>query len=431
MKPMRTAAVWASLATFSTITAQGVVHVVDDDGGPGVDFSDLPAAVAGAGDGDTLLVRDGSYSGFALTAKGLTIVADSAAPPVIDGGILVEQLAAGQTAVLRGLATGSPLEHGIAMNTNQGTVRVEDCNLVGQDGFNVFGTFGAGHANGYDGALVQMSSNVVFASCTLTAGEGADLYDIDYDIMGFGGRGLTVDSSSIALYDSTVTGGDGGSDGSGLALSGTRGGAGAVHNTGLVVSSGTSFTGGQGGHGGSALWGGCGFGGDGGAGYAQNGGLLGHVDTTFTGGPFGYGVAYYGCGNGDDGPDFLPSGGTAVALPGNARGLSVPAPLRAGVSADLVLAGDAGDLAVVAFSTDADFLYLPGLSGAILVGGSPFLITAGVVPAGGTLLVPVQFTALGGGLESLLLHGQAAFVETGGAVRLGPYSAAILLASGF
>ena len=37
--------------------SQGRVWVVDDGGGPGVDFTDLPDAVNAAGEGDVLLIR--------------------------------------------------------------------------------------------------------------------------------------------------------------------------------------------------------------------------------------------------------------------------------------------------------------------------------------------------------------------------------------
>jgi hypothetical protein len=48
--------------------------VVDDSGGPGVDFTDIPPAVAGATDGDVLLVAPGTYSHFVLTGKSLRIL---------------------------------------------------------------------------------------------------------------------------------------------------------------------------------------------------------------------------------------------------------------------------------------------------------------------------------------------------------------------
>jgi len=52
------------------------VWVVDDNGGPGVNFTDLPPAIAAAADGDVLLVRAGTYTPFMLLGKGLRILGD-------------------------------------------------------------------------------------------------------------------------------------------------------------------------------------------------------------------------------------------------------------------------------------------------------------------------------------------------------------------
>jgi pectin methylesterase-like acyl-CoA thioesterase len=64
----------APLALALSAAALADVHVVDASGGG--DFTTLQAAVNAAADGDTLLVRSGSYDGFLLTGKGLSIVAE-------------------------------------------------------------------------------------------------------------------------------------------------------------------------------------------------------------------------------------------------------------------------------------------------------------------------------------------------------------------
>lgn len=64
------------LAAAAPLCAQRQVFVVDAAGGPGSNFSDLPAAVLAAQSGDVLLVRPGDYAGF-RTGKGLTILGGS------------------------------------------------------------------------------------------------------------------------------------------------------------------------------------------------------------------------------------------------------------------------------------------------------------------------------------------------------------------
>ncbi|HEX6811338.1 MAG TPA: hypothetical protein VF384_06935 [Planctomycetota bacterium] len=59
--------------------------IVDDNPGPGVHFTSLPAAVAAAASGDTLLVAPGHYEPFHVTGKALTILGDGNVTTFIDG----------------------------------------------------------------------------------------------------------------------------------------------------------------------------------------------------------------------------------------------------------------------------------------------------------------------------------------------------------
>lgn len=47
---------------------------MDDDGGAGVDFTELQTAIDAAGDGDTLLIHPGSYSSATIDNQALTLV---------------------------------------------------------------------------------------------------------------------------------------------------------------------------------------------------------------------------------------------------------------------------------------------------------------------------------------------------------------------
>jgi hypothetical protein len=76
--------------------------VVDDDGGPGVDFTDIPPAVAAANAGDLVLVLPGSYSGFTV-GVGLTILGTAG---VSVGEIVIDGASAPGPIVLASLAGG-------------------------------------------------------------------------------------------------------------------------------------------------------------------------------------------------------------------------------------------------------------------------------------------------------------------------------------
>ena len=58
------------------LAAQGAVHIVDDDGGAGVAFTEIQPAVDAAAPGDVIIVRAGSYDGFKVLGKPLEILGE-------------------------------------------------------------------------------------------------------------------------------------------------------------------------------------------------------------------------------------------------------------------------------------------------------------------------------------------------------------------
>src|SRR5262245_6669651 len=65
----------AALLTAAPLARAGVL-VVSRTPGPGIDFTQIQPAVNAAVDGDTILVRNGSYMPFKIDGKSLTVVAD-------------------------------------------------------------------------------------------------------------------------------------------------------------------------------------------------------------------------------------------------------------------------------------------------------------------------------------------------------------------
>jgi hypothetical protein len=72
----------------SFATAQST-WIVDDTPGAGVNFTSLPAAVAAAASGDTLLVAPGNYQPFHVGNKSLTILGSGSLTTIIDGTPIV------------------------------------------------------------------------------------------------------------------------------------------------------------------------------------------------------------------------------------------------------------------------------------------------------------------------------------------------------
>ena len=62
-----------------TLAPAQSIFIVDEQGGPGSHFTDLPAAVAAVPSGSTLRVRPGSYTAPAITGKALSPVSSTSA----------------------------------------------------------------------------------------------------------------------------------------------------------------------------------------------------------------------------------------------------------------------------------------------------------------------------------------------------------------
>jgi pectin methylesterase-like acyl-CoA thioesterase len=71
-------------ATAGSLSAQQT-FLVNAGGGPGVNFTSLPPAIAAAADGDTIVVQAGPFGEGAVgftTSKGITILGQGGAVPV-------------------------------------------------------------------------------------------------------------------------------------------------------------------------------------------------------------------------------------------------------------------------------------------------------------------------------------------------------------
>ena len=234
--PMVAALVLAAPATASQL------WVVDAAAGPGHDFTQLDVAIAAAGEGDTLLVRSGTYGDTIVFAKSLNIVAapDAWAPvgePPVVRGASVRGLAAQQHVLLAGLVFSGGTEEGLALKNNAGQVWVEDCVLRGADGEGALAAPDF-HPDGFAGARVENSDEVAFLRCELRAGQAYPVSAWPVTAHGSGGNGLElVDVPRAVVIGCTLVGTDGGDAFSDQAA--TTGGAGGsgvdLANSYLVI----------------------------------------------------------------------------------------------------------------------------------------------------------------------------------------------------
>ncbi len=406
------ATVALSVGRLVAETRAGDVFVV----GPGQPYSQIQAAVIAAGYGDIVLVQSGTYQGFAIAGKGVSVVADAGATVVIEGGILVTNVPGGGTVLLDRLTnlsayTNSVTPHGLQVKNCAGAVRVQQCGLVGADGDGVLDLDSCstdGEPDASDGAYVEDSEDVSFSSCTLLGGSGSMIWDVPCHLHGYiltggkGGNGLSVADSAVTVYDSQVAGGGSGSGGySSSAGHGIWVDGGA---SSLVLSR-VAATGGSGGDsydGFAPLPGGPGGNGLHNPWAAE----IFYLESVFTPGVQGAGYVVPG------GTPALPIAGSATAWSGSAKSIGFLKLLREGQATPLGVGGEPGESVLVfasvltqgLLSEKAKGTFTPGLNALL----GPFAL--GVVPAAGQVNVNVVMPDLPPGVEGVGLYLQAVLV---------------------
>ncbi|MFN7589350.1 MAG: hypothetical protein ACK5UQ_12805 [Planctomycetota bacterium] len=132
-----------------------MIWIVAAQMGQGAHFADLPAAINAAANGDTILVRDGSYTGFYSNGKAVTLRGEGCTTTRIVGqpsGPAAHLVDTGGTFVPSGLRLegGNP-----ALLLLNATIELLDCEIVGA----------AGPGQGGPGMVVN-SAAVTAARCT-------------------------------------------------------------------------------------------------------------------------------------------------------------------------------------------------------------------------------------------------------------------------
>ncbi|MHC4944921.1 MAG: hypothetical protein ACYTG7_18050 [Planctomycetota bacterium] len=186
--------------------------IVDAAGGPGVDFTDIPPAIAAAEAGDLIIVRTGLYSAFTLD-KGLTMTADTGANPQVPTGTpIIEKIAQNKSATLAGFN----MDH-LLIQSCQGAVLVDECICIALEASALQvlnckqvalyrGKFEGNDEYGQKGAEI-VSSTVIASLCHFEGSRGWDGY---YSSGGPGREALRMEDSTVYLQASHAYGGNGG-----------------------------------------------------------------------------------------------------------------------------------------------------------------------------------------------------------------------------
>ncbi len=334
------------------LAAQGQTWAVAGQPGPDVDATTITDALALASDGDLILVRQqAAHDPFVVDGLSVTIQGDPNGVvlpdfPVVtpEPSITIRNLSAGQSVIVRDF-TVFQLENeapAFDLRNNAGTIVID----------NVFVDF-LGGATGFhveDSASVALTDVFLQVKNLAPSGVGPEE-----------AAGIDALRSNLFVHESLISGPAGYTSFGELPSEGPSDGAPAVRLRGsTLTATGSEIAGGAGGF----VLAGCHFGGNGGAGVEvlEDLGVPSLVRTQdgFVVGGTGS-FATCGLTSGVAGAPFELLAGTATALPGSARYLSVESLSAPNSSFDASLTGQVGDLAfLVAGSQPLPGLFLAG-----------------------------------------------------------------------
>ncbi len=426
---------WTSalLVTLTSGLASAGNVITVDDSGP-AHFAQIQPAVDAAVDGDTILVKPGSYTGFTIDGKALTVVGDDGALPTVSGRIWIKNIAVGSTLSVarlkaQGLQSPASAQKALTIASSPGAIRIVGCELTGAPGTGSFPT-------GRQGIELTNATDIAFAACTIAGGNGWFDFSVCTSPPGNGGAGFLSQSSMIALYDCDVRGGRGGTGNT--AMGAYRGGDAITLSDDLelgelLFASRSHIEGGGGGITNCLLE--DPQGGDGGHGLTMGGTLSVHLlDDTVLGGfpstggnPFRGGIV-----TGTSGTPIV--GGPPFQYVVSSLELSLPAVARAGTFLTLTFAGDPGDHVYLNDELTTTFALVPSWRGVVI---APFPSATsgpararrwGVIPASGVLTQVYRAPALPAGVEAQTRFLQAYRIRANG-LTLGSFATLTVLDS--
>lgn len=411
-----------TLALFSilgsclpALAAQQPVLVVDDTPGPGVQFTQLQAALDAAGPDSIVLVKPGEYSAagaqnFLITGA-KHVVAETPGTVTLHSRLLVVATAAHERVYVRGIrvANISPNSGPTTLDVYAcaGTVWFEDVVVDAPLQMSLPLSLPTGL---YPQAVRVESSRAVFTNCTVNglglfafALGGQDPLDFTHCVLWMQNSevdlhgcsvlpypaasypafllelpGIWMQNSTLRAWDTQVRGTPGKPATSflGATFCPTSGGP------GVLLAAGASNT-------------------------AE------FVDCDVQGGPGGSIGTFTTCAPAPAGVPAQTIQGTATFAPGTARTLASTALTHGGTAQALQLAGAPGELAVLGVSAAAQPLPLRDLHAVVWIGAPTLLFVAGTTDAAGALSFGYTSPTPAAGTQGLRLLVQAAFAGAG------------------
>lgn len=380
----------------SSAQAAKSVYVVGPQPGTGIDFTTIQAAVEVANSGDVILVKTGTYDGFFVNNKALTIQADRGEMVTIESrgsnGVEIANLDPDSTFVLRRMTIDTQAAFPLLISGCAGPIWIEDCLVIARPS-ELFATLPKPAVYSHESKSTLLSRSTVL-------GSGATLGPTGKVIEA--GAGIAAYESNIHLYQTTVFGGPANSilgkihsGGAGVAISGGLMFAGrcSLHGGKGWMSSGNPQTQCIGTLGaGTALW------------LQDLDPEVNLLDTELESDSGAFGQ----CGGLPTTPHKIDSG-TITVLPGFSRLIKVDSIVKASTPVSVSFEGKPGDLAVIAYSTESVAFFASMAKGTVFVKPPYPIIILGKIPNTGKLPIDVNVPALPPGFDAMRLYFQGAF----------------------
>ncbi len=419
--------------TWLVSSGDALAGVIVVDAAGGGSFTQIQQAINAAVDGDTILVKPGSYAGFSIDGKALTVVGDVGTRPTIFQSVSVVNLAQGQTLTLARLNVGvtiAPFAPGLDVENCDGALRCVESEFRG---FN--GTTAAG---GTGGAQLELARDVAISGCNIVGGAGKSGFTCVFDVVSGGATGAFVVNSSVAIHDSIVAGGHGGDGGDRTGPGGT--GVTLIAGSGLSAGSAflsTSRSNVHGGRGGNTDCPAYGCPNDGGPSlYTLETNALSPavgwiLDSMMAGGPAGVVLGGFAPCSGDPGAQYV--GDVPFQFSASGLGFAIPSVAREGQPLTVTFTGVPGSRVFLNDSLATTFEGTPSWRGVLLspfpARGAPIReIKWGVIPTSGVLTRTYNVPQLPAGEQAQTRFLQAYRVGANG-ITLGSFRTLTVLDS--
>jgi hypothetical protein len=379
---LRIAGTLALVALASSTSAQDL-WILDASGGPGADFTALSDAIAGAGEGDVILIRPGSYSEGTIDGKGLVLLGDGTGTVSIHA-LTVTNLGPGGRLIARGLhVSGWTILQDCA-----GSVWLEDST------FDVPPFL-------FGGIHIERCDDVVLSRCAT------------FPIYPVSGSGARATESTVVVHDSILRGGHGIEGDDFFGISPGDGGHGIALQDSTLVVAGSELIGGTGGAA-SCIF--CGPPGKSGDGIHAESSTIQYVDSIFLGG-----------GGAFPGQDVHLIAATIEKLANHALDLATTAPATALSAVDVGFEGVPGALVFLGLGTGPASFTGPALLGQILIAGPYAVVPVGAIGPGGTVQVRFATPPVFPGTEAGVYWLQSLMVTPVGGVVPGAPSVVVVV----